>query len=49
MTKCWKWRPSSRPSFSDLIGLIDNALGVVREQKYVNLADAVQGLNKMVS
>lgn len=48
MSKCWKWRPFSRPSFFDLIRMLDDALEGLKEHRYVNLADAVQGLNKMV-
>ena len=41
MTKCWKWRPSSRPSFSSIIKMIDAAVDALREADYVNLADIV--------
>ena len=49
MTKCWKWRPSTRPSFQSLITLIDKLLGVEVNVNYINLVDTVEELNKSVN
>ena len=41
MKKCWKWRSSSRPSFSALVTMIDNAIQSLGEVDYVNLVEMV--------
>jgi len=43
MSKCWKWRPSSRPSFTALITMLEKGLDSSQEIDYVNLAEIVMG------
>ncbi|CAK8672615.1 unnamed protein product [Clavelina lepadiformis] len=47
MAKCWAWRPSSRPSFSNLVSMIDKVLGQIKDADYVNLAETVEELDKL--
>lgn len=49
MTKCWKWRPSSRPSFSQLVKSLEGAKEALEKTKYVNLVEMVDDLNKTVN
>ena len=41
MSKCWKWRPSDRPTFSRIIDLIDHVTDKKQNANYVNLRDII--------
>ena len=41
MSKCWKWRPSSRPSFATLVSLLEKGIDKLDDVDYVNLAEIV--------
>jgi len=48
ISKCWKWKASSRPSFSELVHLIDDASIKKRGIGYINIAEAVDNVDKEV-
>ncbi|XP_078485740.1 uncharacterized protein LOC100182804 [Ciona intestinalis] len=45
MNKCWKWKASSRPSFTNLIKLIDEETKKLKDADYVNLAQTVDDID----
>lgn len=46
MTKCWRWRASSRPSFTEILSNLENIVNTLKSQKQAPAVLAVEELDK---